>query len=185
LQDHGEAEIPFKNRSKRHRQVFLLASCQEERLAGPDFVRNLAPAKQGGGFFLNNMKYCNHCKRLSVGKPVYCPYCGKTYEVRVCNRCRRLNLKQNLFCLYCGSQELSEIAGDVPWWILLLKIVLWSFLFLAALGFLLNLASFAPFLVVIGLLLVGYSFLPEEVKKITNFILSHVKRRIFGVKKEN
>ena len=131
------------------------------------------------------MRYCVHCQRLSSGTPVFCPFCGKTYAVRVCNRCRRINSKQNLFCLYCGSQELSDIAGDNPWWVTFLKISLWSILFLAVLGFVLNLASFVPFLIVISLLLLSYYFLPQEVKKIMNVIISHMKQIIFGVKEEN
>jgi len=131
------------------------------------------------------MRYCVHCQRLSSGTPVFCPFCGKTYEVRVCNRCRRINSKQNLFCLYCGSQELSDIAGDNPRWVTFLKIFLWSFLSLAVLGFILNFELFVPFLIPLTLLFVGYSFLPEEVKKIMNVIISHMKQKIFGVKKEN
>lgn len=59
------------------------------------------------------------------------------------------------------------------------------FIVLLVIGFLMNFASFVPFLIVIGLLLVGYSFLPEEVKNIIKFILSHIKQRVLGIKKES
>jgi len=90
-----------------------------------------------------------------------------------------------LACTNCGSSELSDIAGEIPFWIILLKFLFWLFLILLAMGFILNFASFVPFLIVIGLLLIGYNFLPEEVKKIMNIIFSHIKQRVFGVKEKN
>ena len=68
---------------------------------------------------------------------------------------------------------------------ILLKFSFWLFLVLLVLGLAMNLVAFVPFLVVVGLLLVGYSFLPEEVKKITKIILNSLKQSVFGVKKEN
>ena len=90
-----------------------------------------------------------------------------------------------LACVSCGSFELSDIAGEIPFWTILLKILFWLFLALLAMGFVLNFASFVPFLIVIGLLLVGYSFLPEEVKKIMNVIFSYINQQIFGIQKKN
>lgn len=85
----------------------------------------------------------------------------------------------------CGSSELSDIAGEIPFWAILLKALFWLFLALLAIGFILDFRSFVPFLIVIGLLLVGYSFLPEEVKKIMNVIFSYIKQQVFGIQKKN
>ena len=90
-----------------------------------------------------------------------------------------------LACVSCGSFELSDIGGEIPFWAILLKVLFWLFLVLLAMGFVLNFASFVPFFIIIGLLLLSFSFLPEEVKKIMNVIISHMKQIIFGVKKEN
>ena len=131
------------------------------------------------------MRYCPYCKRLNSGKPTFCAYCSRTFEVRICGRCRHVNSKAALACTNCGSSELSDIAGEIPFWIILLKFLFWLFLILLAMGFILHFASFVPFLIVIGLLLIGYNFLPEEVKKIMNIIFSHIKQRVFGVKEKN
>ena len=131
------------------------------------------------------MRYCPYCKRLNPGKPLYCQYCAKTFEVRICSKCRHVNPKAALACGKCGSFELSDIAGETPFWMLFFRILFWFFLVSLVISFVRNLASFIPFLVVIALLLVGYSFLPEEVKKIMKVILSHIKQRVWGVKKEN
>lgn len=121
------------------------------------------------------MRYCPYCKRLNQGSPTFCGYCGKTFNVRICGRCRHVNSKTDIVCRNCGSSELSDIAGETPSWIILLKILLWLFLILFVFGLLTNLGAFVPFLVVIGILLLGYSYLPEEVKKIMKFILSSIK----------
>jgi RNA polymerase subunit RPABC4/transcription elongation factor Spt4 len=131
------------------------------------------------------MKYCSHCKRLSAGKPTFCPYCGRSYEVRICKRCRHISSKQVLFCQNCGSQELSEIAGDTPFWLTPLKILFWLFVLLLVIGFVRSLVSFLPFLIIIILLLLSYHYLPEEVKKIISIIIDFIKQRVLGIKKES
>jgi len=131
------------------------------------------------------MRYCPYCKRLNPGTPTFCAYCAKTFEVRVCSKCRNVNPKAALACSKCGSFELSDIAGETPFWLVLPKILFWSFLVLLVVAFVMNLASFVPLLVVLCLLLLGYSFLPEEVKNIIKFILSIIKQRVLGIKKES
>lgn len=132
------------------------------------------------------MRYCVFCHRLSAGKPNFCPFCSRTYEARICKSCKRVNPKQNLYCYACGSQDLSEPAGDIPWWILLLKISFWSFLLFLLIGFISNLGSFVPMFIPIVLMLIPFYYLmPEECKKITSFIFKLMKQMIFGVKKEN
>ena len=55
------------------------------------------------------MKRCNHCFRYAVGQPTYCPYCGRTYDVRICARGHK-SPRGVQFCAECGSDELSEAA---------------------------------------------------------------------------
>jgi len=131
------------------------------------------------------MRYCNHCKRLSSGKPTFCPYCGRSYEVRICKRCRHVSSQQVLFCQNCGSQELSEIAGDAPFWFTILKILFWFFVLFLAVCFVGSFVSFLPFLIIIILLSLSYHHLPEEVKKIISMIIDFMKQRVLGIKKEN
>lgn len=131
------------------------------------------------------MKYCLNCKRLNAGKPLYCQYCGRTFEDRICGKCHHINDKSALVCRNCGSSELSEIAGQAPFWTILLKIFFWLFVILLVVGFFRNLALFAPLLIIIGLLLFGYSLLPEMVKKIMNLIFNLLKERIWGKEKKS
>lgn len=131
------------------------------------------------------MRYCSYCKRMNPGMPTFCAYCAKTFEVRICSKCRSVNSKAALACGKCGSFELSDIAGETPFWLVFLKIIFWSFLVLLVVSFVMNLASFVPLLVVLCLLLLGYSFLPEEVKNIIKFILSIIKQRVLGIKNES
>ena len=131
------------------------------------------------------MRYCPYCKRLNPGKPLYCQYCARTFEVRICSKCRYVNPKAALACGKCGSFELSDIAGETPFWLVLLKILFWLFVLLLVIGFVMNLASFVPLLVVVALFLIGYSFIPEEVKNIIKFILNHIKQRVWGIKNES
>src|SRR5688572_5182923 len=55
------------------------------------------------------MKHCNACQQFAVGRPTYCPFCGKTYDVRICARGHR-NARSAEFCPECGSHDLSEPA---------------------------------------------------------------------------
>lgn len=131
------------------------------------------------------MRYCPYCRRMNPGKPLYCQYCARTFEVRICSKCRSINSKAALACGKCGSFELSDIAGEIPFWAIFLKALFWLFLVLFVIGFFMNLVSFVPLLVVIVLLLLGYSFLPEEVKNIIKLILSLIKQKVLGIKKES
>lgn len=55
------------------------------------------------------MKRCNECFRYSVGQPPYCPYCGRSYDVRLCSR-GHANARNMTFCATCGSDDLSTPA---------------------------------------------------------------------------
>jgi len=55
------------------------------------------------------MKRCNACFRYAVGKPTYCPHCGRSYDVRLCPR-GHASPRNVQFCSVCGSDNLSTAA---------------------------------------------------------------------------
>jgi len=131
------------------------------------------------------MRYCWYCQRINPGKPLFCQYCGRTFEIRVCSHCHHINPKEALYCENCGSQELSEIAGSSPLWLVILRVLSRIFVFLLVISFLMNLELFIPLFLFIGFMLIAYLFLPEELKKILIFILSLLKQRVIGKKEKS
>ena len=60
------------------------------------------------------MRFCNQCSHYSPGQPPYCPYCGRSYNVRLCPR-GHANGRQVTFCSQCGSDVLSTPAPREDW----------------------------------------------------------------------
>src|SRR5215472_12922424 len=83
------------------------------------------------------MKYCFNCNRITPGAPLFCNYCGRSYDVKLCPR-RHANPRTAEACSQCGSRDLSTPQPRRPIWV-------------APLGFLL---SFVPgvFLTIISVL---------------------------------
>ncbi|MGD1156527.1 MAG: zinc ribbon domain-containing protein [Terriglobia bacterium] len=89
------------------------------------------------------MKYCYNCNRVTVGNPLFCNFCGKSYNVKLCPRLH-VNPRSAEVCSQCGSRDLSAPQPKVPFWgkvfIALITLVLWIallyFTFLIALVFL-------------------------------------------------
>lgn len=131
------------------------------------------------------MRYCVYCRGFNQGKPLYCQYCGRTFDVRICSHCHHLNPQNALTCRNCGSPELSEISGQLPRWLGFLKILFRTFIILSVVGFVTNLSLFIPVFVVMGLFFVMYSLLPEEAKKIIKMLVSFLIQRVIGIKKKN
>ncbi len=52
------------------------------------------------------MRYCNHCHRMTAGQPLFCNYCGRSYDVKLCPQ-RHANPRSAEICSQCGSRELS------------------------------------------------------------------------------
>jgi hypothetical protein len=52
------------------------------------------------------MRYCNHCKKFTVGNPPYCNFCGRSYRVKLCPRGHK-NPRAAQACSECGSKDLS------------------------------------------------------------------------------
>ncbi|HSR49651.1 MAG TPA: zinc ribbon domain-containing protein [Acidobacteriota bacterium] len=125
------------------------------------------------------MRFCNRCRRLTAGQPMFCNHCGASYDVKLCPR-RHVNPRTARVCSTCGSPDLSLPAPALPVW---LKAGIWlvSWLPLVVLG-LLSLLLFAGVLEVVltnrqvqarllillilfGLLTYAYSRMPRIVQR--------------------
>ena len=81
------------------------------------------------------MKRCNACRRYAADHPPFCPYCGRSYSVRLCPR-GHVSPRHVEYCAQCGSGDLStpappdDVLVTLSRWTL--RLVLWVALFAAA-----------------------------------------------------
>jgi hypothetical protein len=86
------------------------------------------------------MKYCYECGRMTPGDPLYCNFCGRSYDLKLCPR-HHPNPRIAELCSQCGSRELSTPQPKVSvWWRILewlMRMVIGAFLVLLSmfLGF--------------------------------------------------
>jgi len=59
------------------------------------------------------MKYCYQCGRMTNGEPLFCNYCGRSYDVKLCPRLHA-NARGAEVCAKCGSRELSTPQPKIP-----------------------------------------------------------------------
>lgn len=62
------------------------------------------------------MRYCYNCNRVTHGKPLFCNFCGRSYNVKLCPRLHS-NGRNAQACSQCGSRDLSTPAPKAPVWI--------------------------------------------------------------------
>jgi len=62
------------------------------------------------------MLYCHNCHRVTPGEPLYCHFCGSTYDAKLCPS-RHPNPRWAVACSQCGSRDLSTPAPKVPIWL--------------------------------------------------------------------
>lgn len=125
------------------------------------------------------MRYCAYCKRLNVGCPTFCQYCGRSFNVRICKGCGHMNPVEALACRKCGRSNLSEPSGNNSLWI---KVIKYCFLFLIVL-FLFNLFKklmthievLASMVIVLGCFYLVYLFLPQSLKGLMKRMLGIIK----------
>ena len=122
------------------------------------------------------MKFCYQCGRMTPGEPLYCNFCGRSYDVKLCPRAH-VNPRNAEVCSQCGSREFSTPQPKVSvWWKvleLLAKVVLGVFLVYLSLAgsmALLGTPQFQTALIVFGILM-GllwwlWSLLPEWFRKL-------------------
>src|SRR5438067_616744 len=58
------------------------------------------------------MRYCNNCHRLIPGDPLFCHFCGRSFDVKLCPH-RHVNPRIAQVCTECGSRDLSTPAPVV------------------------------------------------------------------------
>jgi hypothetical protein len=120
------------------------------------------------------MKYCPFCHRWNLDRPQLCNYCGRSWYVRLCPRGHE-NPYDAQFCGLCGSADLTDTSGPRPFWLRLLRagFLLILILFIVSVVHELArvpelLASLAPFIMAIAILLIGYyaalTFLPSPLR---------------------
>jgi RNA polymerase subunit RPABC4/transcription elongation factor Spt4 len=52
------------------------------------------------------MKYCYECGRITAGEPIFCTFCGRSYDVKLCQRLHA-NPRYAEVCAQCGSRDFS------------------------------------------------------------------------------
>ncbi len=62
------------------------------------------------------MRYCYNCDRTTVGQPIFCNFCGRTYNVKLCPKLHP-NPRSAEVCHRCGSRELSTPQPRIPLWV--------------------------------------------------------------------
>jgi len=62
------------------------------------------------------MRYCNQCHRITPGEPVFCNFCGRSYDFKLCPS-RHPNPRNAEVCNQCGSRELSTPHPRIPLWL--------------------------------------------------------------------
>jgi len=118
------------------------------------------------------VKFCYQCGKATSGEnPLYCQYCGRTYDVKLCPR-QHQNPRGAEVCSQCGSRELSTPQPKVPmsWRLLALLArlgigLLLFYVTIKLLEALLLTPAFQQLLVLFGVILCGlwwlYSKLPD------------------------
>ena len=61
------------------------------------------------------MKYCYNCNRVTIGEPLFCNFCGRSYNIKLCPKLH-VNPRYAEACSHCGIRELSTPQPKVPFW---------------------------------------------------------------------
>jgi hypothetical protein len=69
------------------------------------------------------MTYCYQCGRISSGQPLFCMFCGRSYDVKLCPR-HHSNPRYADCCSQCGSRELSTPQPKVSFFWRVLEVLL-------------------------------------------------------------
>jgi RNA polymerase subunit RPABC4/transcription elongation factor Spt4 len=62
------------------------------------------------------MRYCHQCHRITPGEPLFCNFCGRSYDFKLCPH-RHPNPRNAEVCNQCGSRELSTPHPRIPLWL--------------------------------------------------------------------
>ena len=61
----------------------------------------------------NRYAYCYECGHTTGGRPLFCNFCGRSYDVKLCPRLH-VNPRMAEACSRCGSRNLSLSQPRVP-----------------------------------------------------------------------
>jgi hypothetical protein len=59
------------------------------------------------------VRFCNRCRKLTAGKPLFCSFCGATYNVKLCSRLHP-NPRYAEVCAQCGTREMTAPHPRIP-----------------------------------------------------------------------
>jgi hypothetical protein len=90
--------------------------------SGPQFGSD-RPAISGTRSFEIPMRYCNQCHKITAGEPLFCNFCGRSYDSKLCPH-RHPNPRSAETCSQCGSRELSTPHPRVALWLSPLLVLL-------------------------------------------------------------
>lgn len=133
------------------------------------------------------MKFCYQCGRVTAGNPIFCTFCGRSYDVKLCPRLHA-NPRFADCCSQCGSRELSTPQPKVSFWWrvleVLLRVLFGAFLVIFSIMVLEELLK-SPVvqtgLVLIGLLLIAlwavWAMVPEWLRRLIHRMLEKRKDR--------
>ena len=62
------------------------------------------------------MRYCLHCHHITTGDPLFCNFCGYSYDVKLCPA-RHINPRAAEACSECGARDFSTPAPKPPFWL--------------------------------------------------------------------
>src|SRR5215813_4390813 len=65
------------------------------------------------------MRYCHQCYRITPGEPLFCNFCGRSYDWKLCPH-RHPNPRNAEICSQCGSRDLSMPAPHTSFVVALL-----------------------------------------------------------------
>lgn len=69
------------------------------------------------------MKFCYQCGIVTAGKPLFCNFCGRSYDMKLCPRLHQ-NPRKAEACSRCGNRNLSipQPSRPILWQIAALAI---------------------------------------------------------------
>jgi hypothetical protein len=69
------------------------------------------------------MKYCYSCNKITAGEPLFCNFCGRSYNLKLCPH-KHPNPRTAQACSQCGSRDFSTPQPKIPVWAPFLEFVL-------------------------------------------------------------
>jgi hypothetical protein len=99
------------------------------------------------------MKYCYQCGRITAGEPLFCNFCGRSYDVKLCPRLH-VNPRNAEACSQCGSRDFSMPQPKAPLWAPIVQFLL----------------SLVPGLILAVLSIAVFGFFVIELVKRTNLL---------------